>query len=276
MRRLELQEIHDHPTFPKLLRDLFTDALQSLWDFSNSYKPILGPLLAAMERAGTREVLDLCSGGGGPWPRLARELELELNPGIAVRLTDKYPNHRAFEQAGATSSLLHFESAPVDATRIPVHLRGFLTFFSSFHHFGPDAARGVLSEAVKHCRGVGIFETARRSPRTFFAIACIPALALYLAPTIRPFRWSRLFWTWLMPVIPFALCYDGVVSCLRAYSSEELQELVEPLNASGYEWQIGEERSGMLPVTYLLGYPARVPPKSEGLFHSECGDRVEA
>ncbi len=44
MRRTELFEIHDHPCFPAFLRDLVTDALQALWGFSNSYKPIL-PLL---------------------------------------------------------------------------------------------------------------------------------------------------------------------------------------------------------------------------------------
>ena len=55
--------------------------------------------------------------------------------------------------------------------------------------------------------------------------------------------------------MPFVLFYDGIVSCLRAYSHRELEELIAPLKAPGYEWEIGEERSGFLPVTYLLGYP---------------------
>ncbi len=255
MGRLELHEIHDLAAFPASLRNLTTDAMQALWDFGNSYKPILGRLLHGLEVARTREVLDLCSGGGGPWLRLAREPELQSNPGMAVRLTDKYPNRSAFERAAAVSSLLHFESSPVDATSIPAQLPGFRTIFSSFHHFGPRAARRILGDAVEHRRGVGVFEMARRSPRTILMICFIPFIAVCLAPTIQPFRWSRLFWTWLVPLVPFVLLYDGFASCLRAYSHEELGRLIAPLKSPGYEWQIGEERSGFLPVTYLLGYP---------------------
>jgi hypothetical protein len=261
MPRLELREIHDHPAFPGPLRDLVTDGMQSLWEFGNTYKPILGRLLGGMERAGTREVLDLCSGGGGPWMRLAREPEMERSPPIAVRLTDKYPNRSAFERCGVISNLLEFEASPVDATNIPAHLPGFRTLFSSFHHFGPEAARRLLGDAMENRRGVGIFELPRRSLRTIFMNCCIPALAVFLAPTIRPFRWSRLFWTWLIPMVPFVLFYDGIISCLRAYSRDELEQLISPLTAPGYEWQIGEERGRFLHVTYLLGYPVSLPSK---------------
>jgi len=259
MRRLELQEIHDHPRFPGFLRDLVTDALQSLWQFGNSYRPILHRLLAAMDRTGTRDVLDLCSGGGGPWLRLVGEPEFEQPPMISIRLTDKYPNRSAFTRASTTSARLEHEFLPIDATRIPERLGGFRTIFSSFHHFGPEAARSILSQAMEQRRGVGIFEMARRSPRTLLANCWVPALCWLLTPTIRPFLWSRLFWTYLIPVVPFALFYDGLASCLRAYSRQELAELVGPLTDHDYEWQIGEERSGLLPVTYLLGYPTRRP-----------------
>jgi len=259
MGRIELHEIHDHPAFLAALRDFVTDGMQALWNFGNTYRPILGALLRGMEQAGTRDVLDLCSGGGGPWRRLAREPELQAEPGIVVRLTDKYPNWSAFECAGTSSSQLHFESSPVDATDIPAQLPGFRTIFSSFHHFGPEAARKILGDAMRKRCGIGVFEMARRSPRTILMICLIPFISILLAPAIRPFRWSRLLWTWLIPLVPFVLFYDGIVSCLRAYSHRELEELIAPLKTQGYEWEIGEERSGFLPVTYLLGYPVAAP-----------------
>jgi hypothetical protein len=212
-----------------------------------------------MERSGTREVLDLCSGGGGPWRRLAAESLAGITPAIAVRLTDKYPNRSAFRRAGAASSVLCFESSPVDATRIPEHLQGFRTIFSSFHHFSPQSAGEILRDAMDQRRGVGIFELATRSARTMLALFLIPPLTWILTPVVLPFRWSRLFWTYLIPLVPFALFYDGVASCLRAYSHEELEEMVRPLKRPGYEWKIGEERCGFLPVTYLIGYPVGVP-----------------
>jgi len=259
MERIELQEIHDHPAFPAPLRDLVTDALQALWNFGNTYQPILGDLLRGMERAGTREVLDLCSGGGGPWLRLAREPELQADPKIVVRLTDRYPNWSAFAHAGTSSSQLRFETSPVDATAVSAQLPGFRTIFSSFHHFGPQAARRILGDAMEKRRGVGVFEMARRSPRPILMICLIPFLSIFLAPSVRPFRWSRLLWTWLVPLVPFVLFYDGIVSCFRAYSRRELEELIAPLRTEGYAWEIGEERGGFLPVTYVLGYPVPAP-----------------
>jgi hypothetical protein len=258
MRRIELQEIHDHPRFPGFLRDLVTDALESLWGFGNSYQPILARLLGGMDRAGTDEVLDLCSGGGGPWLRLAKSPELLRRSRIKVRLTDKYPNRSAFERARVQAGIVDFESEPVDAARVSPRLAGFRTIFSSFHHFAPEIARSVLGDAAARRRGVGIFEVARRSPRTMLMICCLPVLAWCLAPSIRPFRWSRIFWTYLVPLVPFVLVYDGIVSCLRTYSPAELEELVRPLARADFQWEIGEERGGFLPVTYLVGYPA--PP----------------
>ncbi len=256
MRHLELQEIHDHPRFPGFLRDLVTDGMQSLWSFGNTYKPILPRLLDGMDRAGSREVLDLCSGGGGPWPRLSRELQFQEHRQIEVRLTDKYPNLSGFERAREASELIRFEAISVDAQTIPAHLRGFRTIFSSFHHFPPDSVRRLLGDAAACSKGVGIFELARRSPRTMLTIFFIPLLSLILAPSIRPFRWSRLLWTYLIPLVPFVLFYDGLASCMRAYSLAELEEFVKPLRNGSYSWEIGEERSGFLPVTYLIGIPA--------------------
>jgi len=269
MRRTEMIELHDHPRFPAFLRDLVTDALQALWYFGNSYGPIAGRLhnsLAAQSRTTPVEVLDLCSGGGGPWLRLAHDLERSFRLPTCVCLTDKYPNREAFEQgrlqaqvSGNSRSQLAFVSYPVDAMHVPAQLDGFRTIFSSFHHFGPDEAREVLRNAVEEDKGIGIFELAHRSGKTLFILCFTPVLVWLFTPRIRPFRWSRLFWTYLVPVVPFVIWYDGLVSCLRAYAPEELHEMVQEVEQSsstGYHWQIGEENTGLLPITYLIGYPA--------------------
>src|SRR5260370_5492244 len=102
MRRTELFEIHDHTWFPAFLRDLVTDALQAFWDFSNSYKPILPLLRNALARVGTREVLDLCSSGGGPLFRVVRDLESDQDFSISVCLNHKHPNQETFKKALST------------------------------------------------------------------------------------------------------------------------------------------------------------------------------
>jgi hypothetical protein len=39
----------------------------------------------------------------------------------------------------------------------------------------------------------------------------MPLAGFLTAPFIRPFRFSRLFWTYVITVIPFVLFFDGVV-----------------------------------------------------------------
>jgi hypothetical protein len=131
--------------------------------------------------------------------------------------------------------------------------------FSSFHHFEPSEARQVLQNAVQAGRGIGIFEVAQRSSKTLAILFITPLLVLGLTPGIRPFSWSRLFWTYCLPVIPFVIGFDGLVSCLRAYSEAELREMVDSLEKSSpkleYDWELGQEINGLLTVTYLIGLP---------------------
>jgi hypothetical protein len=258
MRRRQWIEIHDQPWCPNSLRDVVTDTLQFVWNFFDFYEPIVPRLRHALQEAGTRRVVDLCSGGGGLWLRLVREFEDEERFRVNICLTDKFPNSNAFEHAKNSShTRVASHAGPVDATRVPTGLEGFRTLFTSFHHFPPEGARGILQDAVEHHQGVGIFEVPKRDWLTILLVLFMPVMAFASVPFIRPFRWSRLLWTFPIPVGPFVLWFDGVISCLRAYTPPELLELARGLSQDGYHWEAGEERKRRVPVavTYLIGYP---------------------
>jgi len=260
MGRLRVFEIHDQAWFPSLLRDQTTDVLQIIFNIGNLYRPIVHQLSRALRETGTVQILDLCSGAGGPWLTLSKDLEREEGLALNICFTDKYPNVAAFDHAKSLGQIrVRFHSIPVDATQIPDELDGFRTIFSTFHHFKPREARAILQDAVNKRRGIGIFEAAGRRIVTLLLTFLIPIATLLLTPYLRPFRWSRLVWTYVFPVIPFVLWFDGVMSCLRTYSLQELAELTSGLTSRGYEWKIGQERGGLFPVpiTYLIGYPTR-------------------
>ena len=260
MRRIQFIELHDQPWFPPSIRDEITDALQFGLSLLNAYAPI-GPLLhSAIASARSQSIVDICSGGGGPWIYLSRKL---WGPAQAIHvcLTDKYPNVRAFQRLSANSQdRITFSPEPVDAMNVPGELKGFRTIFTSFHHFSPEQARAVLQNAVDEGQNIGIFEMTRRS---FLAIAVMfpwALMPLFFTPWIRPFRWSRLLWTYLIPVVSFVFLFDGIVSCLRTYRPEELRAMVEKVNANEYQWEIGEKFGAgtEMPITYLIGCaPAR-------------------
>ncbi len=144
---------------------------------------------------------------------------------------------------------------PVDATDVPVDLPGLRTLFTAFHHFDPTDARAVLQDAVDAGQGIAIFEQTQRSIAGLLFMLLLPLLALLATPLLRPFRWSRLFWTYVIPAIPLVLCFDGIVSCLRTYSDDELQTMVDDLEGTPYVWRFGRARTLLSPlgVRYLIG-----------------------
>jgi hypothetical protein len=255
MQRTPWFEIHDHPLFPRFLRHLVTDALEAIWNQTDLYRPIMPRLKLALEGAETRLVVDLCSGGGGPWFRLQPALA-SAGCSVSVCLTDKYPNQPAFDKA-SLQSLRAVTGYPksVDANCPPYELTGFRAMFSSFHHFDPKEARAILADSFNCGEGIAIFEAAECSAPSICTIFFVPLLALLLAPKIRPFRWSRLFWTYLLPVIPFVLWIDGILSCLRSYSQADMAELITGLDSESYSWQVGQDGGGILRITYLIGSP---------------------
>lgn len=81
-----------------------------------------------------------------------------------------------------------------------------------------------------------------------------PLTVLLTTPFISPFRFGRLVFTYLIPIVPLFVWWDGIVSLLRTYSVQEMKELVSQLNqADSYTWHIGRMKSGPGAILYLLG-----------------------
>ncbi|MFZ0038970.1 MAG: hypothetical protein WAK91_16210 [Candidatus Acidiferrales bacterium] len=258
MPRIQFIELHEQPGCPSFLRDEITDALQFGLNSLKTYAPITPLLQSALDSTHSRSIIDMCSGAAGPWLDLSQRLHADAQASFRILLTDKYPNIGAFEKIKeASGNQIDFNPGPIDAMNVPVELKGFRTMFTTFHHFSPDEARAVLQNAVDAGQGIGIFEVTRRAPATIGLIFLWSLMSLAFTPWIRPFRWSRLVCTYVLPLIPFVLLFDGLVSCLRAYRPQELREIVATLNATGYEWRIGVhfKARGDLPITYLIGCP---------------------
>ena len=257
--RVHLFEFHDLAWFPAVWRNLLTDFLSF---YAGAFKPYdcAAPLLAAaVESTGTREIVDLCSGAGQPILSLRQALNRRGMDDLEVTLTDKFPNVDSWcAVAEETGGAVTFVRSPVDAADVPQNLRGFRTLFTSFHHFRLPEAREIFADAVAKDEGIGVFEYTERN----WLIWALPTLLIPLfvwlcTPFMRPFRWDRLLWTYLVPVVPMVAMWDGFVSNLRTYSVTELECLVRGLDDSGYGWRIGQVRSiGISNITYAIGSPS--------------------
>jgi hypothetical protein len=261
MRRIQFIELHEQPWFPSTLRNEITVALQCGSEILKAYASISTLLQRALVATRSSSIIDVCSGSGGPWLDLSQKLRGDT---VAYRilLTDKFPNLAAFENVKAASANgIDFHRGSVDATRVPVELDGFRTMFSSFHHFPPAQARAILQNAVDAKQAIGIFEITSRTASAVGMMFLWFLTPFVFTPSIRPFRWSRLLYTYVLPVIPLVLLFDGLVSCLRTYQTGELDELIKDLAAPEYRWDVGEKPGILvgLPITYLIGYPRERP-----------------
>jgi len=255
--RLQLFEFEDQPWFPRTIRDFATDYLRYIEARFALHLPVLPLLRSALEESGTSSVIDLCSGAGGPLPAVYESMAAAGIP-LRITLTDLYPNLDALRSISASyPSAITYVASPVDATRVPTEMRGLRTMFNSFHHFPPEAARSMLSGVVAAGEPVAIFEIPERAVSTVLPLLLTPLFVAVATPFVRPFRWSRLLWTYLVPLIPITCWWDGLVSQLRAYTVTELLELTRGLE--DYTWTAGRVPIGSTPghLTYLLGRPKR-------------------
>jgi len=256
VKRRHLVELEDLPWWPRVFRDAATDYLVTAIRHAKLYDRLAPRLAAAIKRSGADRVIDLCSGGGGPWPGLLQALRGQ-GVDVPVWLTDKYPNVAALSRIAATTPGVRFEPESVSATDVPARLSGFRTIFTAFHHFRPADARAILAAAVRDRQGIAIAEATSRRPVTLALQALVPFAVWVLTPAIRPFRWSRLFWTYLVPVIPVAILFDGVVSTLRVYTPDEMLAMGREAGGDAYEWEAGVEYppGSPIPIPFLIGVP---------------------
>src|SRR5438105_1164059 len=199
VKRRHLVELEDLPWWPRVFRDAATDYLVTALRHARTYRGLVPRLVAALERTGTRGITDLCSGGGGPWADLLPALRA-AGADVSLCLTDKYPNTRALGRLAAAVPGVRYEPEPVGATDVPPHLAGFRTLFTAFHHFRPAEARAILAAAVRDRQGIAVAEATSRTPGALALMLLVPLAVWVLTPAIRPFRWSRLFWTYVVPV----------------------------------------------------------------------------
>jgi hypothetical protein len=258
MRRVHLFEFHDLSWFPHTWRKMLTDVLSFFTLTFRPFSQAVPKLKDALERLDCRTVVDLCSGSSGPLLQIQKQLEEKEAYPVRVILTDRFPNMDAFRRAALLSNgKISFVQTPVDATNVPASLNGFRTLFVAFHHFRPPLAKQILQDAVSKKEGIGVFEYTERSLDWVVPSLLTPLLVWIITPFLRPLTFSRVLWTYVLPVIPLVVFWDGIVSNFRTYSVEELKQLTLDIQDNGYSWEIGKIPSGQCQMTYLLGYPMK-------------------
>ena len=227
--------------------------------------------------------VDFCAGAGGPTPFIEQDLNLRLRAslrsedlrnrtssnkchgkgtenGVDFVLTDIAPHLDAWEQVVKKSDNLHFISTPVDAANVPSDLLQFLPdgerggkvfrlFNLAFHHFDDPLAKRILYNSITTSDGFGIFELQARTFSSLLTISLIWPLMLLITPFYFWRSPGHLFFTYVVPIVPFVLVFDGYVSSLRTRTTQEILGMIGDKDVVK-DWKF---RSGSECHTYPTG-----------------------
>ena len=264
MPRIHLFELEDQSWLPAVLRDAGTAYLRKIAEITGQGAQLAPVIGEALRRSGRRHIVDLCSGAGGPIADVVRALRDEGLDATA-ELTDLHPNadHLARLCEGEEDRL-SWRREPLDATRLPEDAKGLRTLFNAFHHFRPEDARRLLEDAARAGQPIAVVEVVGRHPVVMLGIVFSTIASLFVVPFLRPFRWAYLPLTYIVPLIPLLIVWDGLVSCLRVYSERELEELTAGLDAGGYSWEVTRIPlpPAPVPATALIGLPGDASPET--------------
>jgi hypothetical protein len=255
--RLHAPEIEDEPWCPTFLRDALTDFLTDSADVLGIYDAAAPTIADLVRRHGAGRLVDLCSGAGGPALRTRERLQQHHGVDVELVLTDLYPNRDAFARAFARSAgRVQGRSEPTDAACVPDDIVGVRTIFNGFHHFRPALARRIVEDAARKRQPFISVEIVERRFLTVATIAGTPLLSLLLALR-RPYSPARLVCSTIAPVVPAAILWDGLMSCLRAYAVDELRALTADLESDDYGFRVEQVPTSLVPmrITMLIGEP---------------------
>jgi hypothetical protein len=122
----------------------------------------------------------------------------------------------------------------------------------------------LLADAARKRQPIAVFEPLERTPRIFFMVALNTLWQVFaLTPIVGRLTLQRFLVTYVIPLAPFMILWDGLVSVLRTYTPQELQSLAAGVGAPGYEWEAGRfdvpTPVGSMPTLYLIGCPSDEP-----------------
>lgn len=254
-----LFEFEDKIWLPEIIREGMTDYLRFVLNSGNFYEPVAGLIVDLLNKTGSKQVIDLGSGGGGTIEQIQKTIEINYKKDISFILTDIFPNIHAYQYIQKkTNGKIDFFANPVNAISVDGSLKGVRTIFSAFHHFDKEMAKQVLLNVVNAKEGIAVFDGGNKNLFFILAITLLHPIAFFLfTPFFRPFKWSRLLFTYIIPIIPLCTMWDGMVSVTRLYTPDQLLFIAKSIDAENYYWQSGKKKNKFgMSITYLIGYPA--------------------
>ena len=241
MKRFHLFEFEDLSWFPNWLRICLTRLIVVVHKLVGSTEVIKDELAQLIRSTGQQQIVDLCSGSGGPMVGVIEQLNQDQSTSsIKLILSDLYPNTTLFKSFHEHPDI-SYQDSPVDATNLENAPAGIKSMICSFHHMPPDQAQNILQSACSNKETLFIYEMSDNSYPAWLWWTAFPTniiMCFFITPFVRPLTWQQLLFTYLIPIIPICFAWDGAVSNARTYTVEDMNELLSNERCENYNWNI--------------------------------------
>ena len=133
--------------------------------------------------------------------------------------------------------------------------RGMYLFVNAFHQLPAISAKKTLEEIAKSRNPVVVVEGNNDSLWQLVGMTIfLPVTVILSAPFVKPFRWSRILFTYIIPVLPVIMVIDGCIGLLKLYNPKDLNKLTSSIKVSDYKWTTGKKDNGRGgKIIYLTG-----------------------
>ncbi len=242
--RLHLFEFEDQVWFPKILRDYQTGYIGFLASKANLYREVP----ALLDKLNASRVIDLASGAGTP---AITATEAIRQRGGSLLLTDKFPNVSTGASVGSFKAVA-YRKDPLDVLEHPLPSGDAYTMFNAFHHFTDDEQLAILHKARAAGGQILVLEPLHRDFVTFIKVMISTTIGpVLLSPFIRPFTWSRMLFTYLLPIGILVTLWDGLVSVMRSFSKRDYENLKLQAKLTDLNLKVGKLPSRFGDILYL-------------------------
>ncbi|WP_194973460.1 hypothetical protein [Aquiflexum lacus] len=262
MKRIHLFEFEDQAWFPDWIRVLMTRYIMTFHKMLGTADLLLPLVEKGLRYTNDKVILDLCSGSGGPMIEVTQNLKkLPEHKNLKLILSDLYPNLSAADQFNNINPDIEYITTPLDASNVNQDLKGLRTMISSMHHMKPNVSRQILLNAKESNQPILIFEISDNGPPIFLWWLAIPfafITTLFVTPMVRPMTWQQLVFTYIIPILPLFIAWDGAVSNARTYTLKDIDILIQGLSDENYQWEKGKIKGKGGNKVYLLGKPVNL------------------
>lgn len=235
-----MRELEDNKWFPEVFRRHQMDFLSMLATKFKLYLAVTDDVNALLEKDTSNQGTDVCSGSGGPVLSLLHNHNTLLTDLYPPKERIKFPDH------------ITYYPQPIDITKELPPGEGLITMFNSIHHFSQEEQENILKKIGDSERPFLAAEILQPRLLTLVKVILTTTIGHWiLVPLMKPFSFTRIFFTYLIPIHTITILIDGIISVFISKNKKYYMALVSRASTNKYSF-IFKEVKGTFGPLYLI------------------------